>query len=219
MNALSKKSKEIQYNFLNGNYTLKDIEPFLFESKEIESNFDYNDYIDLLSINFNKNENRYNAITLIEKNINMKEYETWRINRIFNNIIEKGDNYSDSIELLYNLYCKGYYFLEKLGLKYGLVLSYPKEHNFNKNIAELSKKEQKNLSDKLYPEIITEVEFIKNLITTNKIILTGKLNENNYYMYIDNMNEEERERVQFYENKKKKENRFWNFLRKIIKIN
>ncbi|WP_246834168.1 hypothetical protein [Leptospira bourretii] len=148
----------------------------------------------------------------------MKEYETWRINRIFNNITKKGDNYSDSIELLYDLYCKGYYFLEKLGLKYGLVLCYPKEYNYNKNIAELSKKEQNNLSDKLYPEIITEVEFVKNLITNNKIILTGKLNKNNYYMYIDNMNEEERERVQFYENEKK-ENKFWNFLRKIIKIN
>ncbi|EKR62284.1 hypothetical protein LEP1GSC036_1605 [Leptospira weilii str. 2006001853] len=98
------------FSFIVGNLSLQEFEAFLYGSKEIENAFKYDDYIELLSLNFNKNSNRYEAFKIIEKNVDMSEYEVWRLNKIFNSIINKEKNYPQLIASLYDLYCKGYFF-------------------------------------------------------------------------------------------------------------
>nr|WP_235594839.1 hypothetical protein [Leptospira interrogans] len=105
---------------------MQEFEIFLYESKEIENTFKYDEYIELLSLNFSKRSNRHEAFKIIEKNIDMSEYEVWRLNKIFNSIVHREENYPQLIASLYDLYCKGYYFLNILGLDFGLHLTYPR---------------------------------------------------------------------------------------------
>ncbi|WP_210410113.1 hypothetical protein [Leptospira selangorensis] len=196
MNNIPKTAKETIFSFIVGDIPLSEFETFLYESKEIEDSFKYDDYIELISLDFRKNHNRYEAIKIIEKNIDISEYEVWRLNKTFNNIIVKGKGYPLSIAFLYDLYCKGYYFLQKLGLEYGLLLDYPSEYGY-KNLSELSESEQFRLADVFYPEIVYHVKLIRKSIEDGKILVTGKLDDYNNYIYIDNRNEEERIQSEF----------------------
>ncbi|EMJ55087.1 hypothetical protein LEP1GSC111_3685 [Leptospira interrogans str. UT126] len=211
MNNLSELTKEIIFTFLFGNLSLQEFEIFLYESKEIENTFKYDEYIELLSLNFSKRSNRHEAFKIIEKNIDMSEYEVWRLNKIFNSIVHREENYPQLIASLYDLYCKGYYFLNILRLDFGLHLTYPREYNYDKNISELIKSEQIKLANALYPEIIYHVHLIQRFLNDKKIIVTGKLNDFNNYEYIDNRNEEEKAQTEYsnIENKRK----WWQFWR------
>ncbi|QOI53296.1 hypothetical protein [Leptospira interrogans] len=211
MNNLSELTKEIIFTFLFGNLSLQEFEIFLYESKEIENTFKYDEYIELLSLNFSKRSNRHEAFKIIEKNIDMSEYEVWRLNKIFNSIVHREENYPQLIASLYDLYCKGYYFLNILGLDFGLHLTYPREYNYDKNISELIKSEQIKLANALYPEIIYHVHLIQRFLNDKKIIVTGKLNDFNNYEYIDNRNEGEKAQTEYrnIENKRK----WWQFWR------
>ncbi|PJZ43753.1 hypothetical protein [Leptospira brenneri] len=209
MIELQKDTKELIFNFLVGNISLLEFEIFLSASKEIESNFQHDDYIELLSLNYNKRENKYEASKLIERNIDLSEYEAWKLNEILNNIIHKGDNYPKSIASLYDLYCKGYNFLAILGLSFGLQLLCPREYNYEKNLAELSKEEQESLANSLYPEIIYHAQLIQDFISNKKLILLGLSDEDNHYEYFDYRNSEERARTEFGKIEAKK--RWWQF--------
>ncbi|TGL31307.1 hypothetical protein EHQ52_15325 [Leptospira koniambonensis] len=197
MNNLPNSTKEKIFSFLIGDISLIEFEAFLYESKEIENCFKYDDYIELISLNFNKTNNRYEAFKIIEGNIDISEFVVWKLNKTLNNILNKGKQYPESIVSLYDLYCKGYYFLEKLGLMYGNALDYPKEYDYDKNISELSELEQMKLADAFYPEIIPAVQLVQQFIKDKKIILTGKLGSLDRYEYIDNRNDEERIQTEF----------------------
>lgn len=197
MSNLPESTKEMIFSFIVGNLSLQEFEAFLYGSKEIENAFKYDDYIELLSLNFNKNSNRYEAFKIIEKNVDMSEYEVWRLNKIFNSIVNKEKNYPQLIASLYDLYCKGYSFLQILGLGYGLNLTCPREYNYDKHISDLIEPEQIKLANALYPEIVFHVHLIQKFINDKKIIITGKLDDFNNYEYIDNRNEEEKAQTEF----------------------
>ncbi|EMO78644.1 hypothetical protein ORQ95_11975 [Leptospira kirschneri] len=209
MSNLPEQTKGMIFTFLFGDLSLCEFETFLYGSKEIENTFKYDDYIELLSLNFSKKSNRYEAFKLIEKNIDMAEYEVWRLHKILNGIVNKEENYPQLIASLYDLYCKGYYFLNILGISFGLNLMSPREYNYDKNISELIKSEQIKLANALYPEIIYHVNLIQNFLKDKKIIVTGKLDDSNNYEYIDNRTEVEKAQTEFrnIENKKS----WWQF--------
>lgn len=170
---LSGDSKTILFKFLSKQISLEEMEPYLYQTEEIELNFNYDDFIELLSLNVKKNESNYTAVTLIKKNIILSEYETWRLNSLFDTIKNKTEFYPDHIVTLYHLYNEGYTFLEKLGLEFGLTLFCPLEFDYNLYYYELSQTKQNQLADHLYPHILKEVQKVQTFLLEKKQNLIG----------------------------------------------
>ncbi len=193
MNKFKQKTKDIIFSFFMGGMSSKEFELFIYKTKEVKNGFSENDYLNLISINFNKESARREACKIIEKNIDRSEYETWKVNNIFNIIINKSKNYPQCIAALYGLYCNGYYFMQNLGINYGLPITLPKKYNFDKYLSELDASEQIELAAIFYPSVIEEVKKVQNFIRNKKIILTGESNELGYhYEYIDKRSDEEK---------------------------
>ncbi len=209
MIKLPQEIKERLFNFLLGNISLKEFEAFLSNSKDIEKKFKKDDYFELISLNYNNKNSKHEARKIIEKNIDMSEYEMWKINNILNNIKNKTNNYPECIASLYDLYSGGYYFMENLGLGYGLRLSSTKKYNYDKNFSELDKSEQIKVADKLYPDIMPDILLMQDFLQTKKIILTGKINEFGNYEFLDNRTEKEKVQTEIKKVEIKK--KWWQF--------
>jgi hypothetical protein len=93
----------------------------------------------------------------------------------------------------YNLYCKGYIFLDNLGLGYGLRVKVPGINNYYETWADLTEKEQLNLMNSFYPCLDTEIKKVIAWIDTGKVVLTGIKDEYNRFEYIDNRIESEKQ--------------------------
>lgn len=78
------------------------------------------------------------------------------------------------------------YFLETLGLGYGLYCQVPPSNYRANSWDELSDKDKKELIDGFYPKIIEDIKEVIKLIENKEIILTGTKNHMNRWEYIDN---------------------------------
>jgi hypothetical protein len=91
----------------------------------------------------------------------------------------------------YDLYCKGYYFLDNLGLGYGLAVEVP--YSQADSWEELTPEQQQTLLNDFYPDIKHEIKKVIGWLDAGKVILTGVQDEYQHYEYIDNRTEEEKQ--------------------------
>ena len=93
----------------------------------------------------------------------------------------------------YDLYCKGYNFLQDLGLEIGLAVEVPRVNNTTADTwDELTTEQQKELLNSFSPELEDYIEQVIYWLETKKIILTGEQDEIGHYDYEDLRTEEER---------------------------
>jgi hypothetical protein len=85
----------------------------------------------------------------------------------------------------YDLYCDGYYFLDDLGLGYGLMFTVPPS-KFQVDTWDKLRLDQKSeYINELFPKIEKEVLKVKDWIANGKIVLTSEKDELNRYCYSD----------------------------------
>ena len=170
---LPKHIRKTFYDLVMGDLPLDSFEQWLYEShEEIEHLINPNDYLDLISFNFRKKYAAHDLNRLIEKYVDFAEFDSLRLLGILH---KAKDRNTPKLHLviteLYDLYCGGYYFLRTLGLMYGLVVASPyPTYDWDK----LTETEQNKLLDKLYPEIIDEIESVIMLLESKTIVVLGK---------------------------------------------
>ena len=93
----------------------------------------------------------------------------------------------------YNLYCKGYGFLQELGLNYGLSVEVPRVANTTADTwEELTVEQQQALLDSFSPELEKEIDRVVDWLMSNKIILAGAKDNMGHYIYNDLRTQKER---------------------------
>lgn len=93
----------------------------------------------------------------------------------------------------YDLYCKGYNFLQDLGLGIGIAVEVPGVNNISADTwEELTTEQQKELLVSFSPELENCIEQIIYWLEAKKIILTGEQDEIGHYEYKDLRTEEEK---------------------------
>jgi len=214
MKEISEHTELKFYEVLKHKISIQDFEQWVYETKELESELPEDTYTDLISLNY-RDKYAYNELgKIVEPFIDNGKFEIKRISKYLKSIINRDEKCAESIEMTYDLYCSGYAFLRRLGLTYGLLISCPPAGNYQKSWNEITKAEQDELLDKLYPEIIIDAKNALEWINKGKIIIKDTVNELGDYEYDDFRNQEEInqgeiEVIDLDKNKKKKGWKFW----------
>ena len=95
----------------------------------------------------------------------------------------------------YDLYCKGYNFMDNLGLGYGLAVEVP--YSQANSWYDLTIEQKNQLLDSFYPAIETEIQKVISWLDNGKVLLTGIKDNYNHFEYIDNRSDEEKKATAF----------------------
>ena len=121
---------------------------------------------------------------------------------------EKDEDTGEILRSFYDMYCNGYYFLQDIGLGYGLACEVPLNSGVN-SWEELDEKGKIELVNSFYPQIIGHIERVLEWIEDKKIILTGKKNNLDHWEFIDYRNSDEQKSLIIVEPKSQVEKKKW----------
>lgn len=168
------------HQVLTKKISLHSFEQWLYKDNVLESR-NPNLYLELISFDYSSEDGFYDSFA---KYVHFHKFEADRIKEYLNSIIDRDENCGNAIWVMYELYCQGYEFLQKLGLIYGLCLvdcSYP---------ASLVD-ESANIIDKLYPSIIEDAKNVLNWLEEGKIVFKSQDNGYGIFEYEDFRSEAE----------------------------
>lgn len=186
MTMLPQNIKEQFFKTIKGDISLLDFEQWLYDNKEIEKHLDSDDYLNLISINFKNGRAKYDLWKFLKKYIGLEEFEKYKMLELLNEAKQKTEQLPYILMEFYDLYCKGYSFIQDLGLGIGLAVEVPRVNNTTVNTwDELTTEQQKELLDSFSPELEDCIEKAINWFETKKIILTGEQNDLGHYEYQD----------------------------------
>lgn len=181
------------YNTIIGKIKIQDLEKWIYSNKEIESILSEDDYLELISFNYKGRGAKYELVNLLsEKYVDLGEYEKWKILNKLNIALKSDKRLPDILRAFYDLYRRGYTFLDDLGLGYGLTVEVPLSGNYKAETwEEMPEKEQSELLASFYPQLDLDIKRTIAWLEEGKIILTGKKDEMGHYEYKDLRTEEE----------------------------
>lgn len=193
MKTLPQDIQRVFYETLKGDKSIFDFERWLYANKELEACLDAGDYLDLISLNFKKSGAKYELWQLLKKHVDPGDFEKYKMLGLLYEAKQRTDKLPHILMQFYDLYCKGYDFLQDLGLGIGLTVVSPSLNNTNANSwDELTAKQQKELLDGFSPELEMCLEKAIRWLETGQITLTGQQNDNLRFDYADLRSEEEK---------------------------
>jgi len=183
--VLPENIKEIFFQTLYGSKSILEFEAWLYKDEQLEGILSPENYLDLISYGYKGEAAKYGLYKLLENLIDKGEYETWKLLHLLRKALKRNDELPEILMTFYDLYCKGYTFLDILGSGYGLAVEVP--YQFDKESwDELTAEQQQGLLNSFYPDIENEIVKVIGLIERRQIVLTGVRGEYNHYEYIDN---------------------------------
>jgi len=185
--------EEKTYKLISREVEISNFEKWVYTEKELENLLTYDDYLELISLSYTTPSTLYEAEKILKKYIKIEKYHEWYLRRNLQKIIERQDNVHKYISQTYDMYCNGYYFLENLGLGYGLSIEVPPSYYNAQSWEDLKYLEQERLINSFYPAIRQEAKRVIYWLDSKKIVLTGHSGEYQGIEYEDNRTVEEKE--------------------------
>jgi hypothetical protein len=183
------------FELVENNISLKEFENWVYNSRFLEHELNENEYLDLISLNYNTPSCIYELGKILTDKIDKGKFEKKRMCKILNSIADRDGSEAKNLILCYDLYCKGYAFLQDLGLGIGLFLEVPSGGEYKAEYWDkLTLIEKNKLLGSAYPKAKELAIELIQWINEDKIKFLGKQDEIlNYWEYIDNRNNEEKE--------------------------
>lgn len=180
------------FKFLHREMPLEEFEQWVYATKDLEEIFSKEDYGELLSVDYSKNSNRYDVIKLVTGYINEGEYETWKLKKLLNAVINNNGDLQQVFVDFYDLYCDGYRFLDNLGLGYGLSVVVPPSEYSSDSWEKLSEQEKKRLLASFFPGALNEVKRVLSWLKDGTIVILNEQDGLGHFKYLDQRSEEEK---------------------------
>lgn len=171
------------YQVLIKKISLRSFEQWLYENNILESG-NPELYLELISFDYSSQDSYKSFYNNFAKYVNFNKFEADRIKEYLTSIIDRDENSTDAILKIYDLYCNGYGFLQKLGLLYGLCIidnSYPV----------IPKNGYSSIVDKFYPNIIYDTKNVIRWLDEEKIVFKNEDNGWGQFEYDDFRSEAE----------------------------
>lgn len=175
------------YTFLLGQVEVEEIEQWIYDREEsLKETLSDDDHLALLSLDYRQPDAAYEVRKIITNYIDLGHSETLKLLKVLKSIVARDAGAYDSVLATYDLYCDGYYFLDNLGLGYGLTLV---DHDDEK--PSTSEKETKLAA--LYPKVVPEAERVIAWLKERRIIPTGETDDDLGRLgFVDHRTEEEK---------------------------
>lgn len=171
---------------MQGNLSIQEFENWVYNSNWLENQLNEHEYTELISLNFEAPDSKYEIGKVLNDRVDHGKFETVKMLQLLDSIIDRDGQEGESLSLMYSLYCKGYFFLEDLGLDIGLYIAIPPSNYRVEYFHELSEEKQKELLDSVYPSAKEIAGELKNCLLSGTLTLTGeKDEERGYWQYID----------------------------------
>ena len=182
--------EEYCYNLLYNNLSIKIFESWVYGSIELKGLLSDDDYLEIISINYRKEEkSKYETYNILKKYIDLGKIETKRILSLLYKSLKSRNDLPIVLMEIYHLYCNGYYFFNDIGLGYGLHCVVPPNNFKGDSWEKLTEQEKTALINSFFPDIIDDINRAIEWLENKKIILNGI--ENEKYIYTDMRNEED----------------------------
>ena len=187
--------QEIFFDALSGDKSLLEFEEWLYKDKRLEAILSQEDYLELISYGYKSDTAKKWLFPLFEKHIDKGEFEKRRIRNLLTKALNRDKDLPHILMTFYDMYCKGYYFMDNLGLGYGLAVAVP--YSQANSWSELTIEQKNKLLDSFYPAIETEISKVISWLDNGKVVLTGIKDENDHFEYLDNRTGEEKKPTAF----------------------
>lgn len=184
--------KEKFFRTIKGDISLADFEKWVYKSNNLETVLDSDDYLSIISLDYKKSGAKYELFNILKRLVDLGEFETYKMLELLNKAKQKDERFPFVLMEFYNLYCKGYIFLQDLGLGYGLMVQVPPSKYSKDNWNDLREDEKQDLIDSFYPEIDEVIQRVIDWLTNKRIVLTGEQDEIGHYYYQDFRTEDEK---------------------------
>ncbi|MEJ5963777.1 hypothetical protein [Pedobacter immunditicola] len=186
MQPLSKDIKTYFFQTIIEEIPLLEFEEWLYKNNELETLLRSDDYLELISLDFNKKGAKYELNHLLTGLIDPAEFETFKMLNLLEKTSKKTKELPFLLMQFYDLYCKGYSFVEVLGLTYGHAVEVPLVKNSSANSwNELTAAQQAKLLSDFSPGLEAEIERVTQWLTSKQIVLTGEQDLYGHFVYID----------------------------------
>jgi hypothetical protein len=180
------------FDLMGEKISIKEFEKWVYETKWLESELTEDEYIDLISLNYGTSSSKYEIGKILNERFDEGKFESVKMVELLTSIIERDGKEGESLTRMYDLYCRGYYFLEDLGLGIGLFIEVPNKYGVE-YYHELNDSQKKELVNSVYPSAKEIAIELKNWILKGDLKLTGEREvELNRWQYIDNRTEEDK---------------------------
>lgn len=174
------------YQFYESKVSIDVFEQWVYNNTaEIENQLSEEDLIIIIGHNFKSKFTKQEFFSTINHLIDWSDYETQRIRNLLIEIIDKKENFGQSLMATYDLYCQGYDFFKELAFDGLDLLNRP--HLGYDYFEKLDKKAQNQLVDKIHPRVSPLASEVLYWINLKEIKLTGqKKGVYQRYEYFDN---------------------------------
>lgn len=180
------------FNLIENKISVKEFENWVYHSKWLEEELEEEEYIDLISFNYGAPGSKYEIGKILKDRFDEGKFEAVKMIELLNSIIERDGKEGESLTRMYDLYCRGYYFLEDLGLGIGLLIEVPHKYGVE-YYHELNEIQKKAIVDIVYPSAKELAIELKNWVLNGDLKLTGEREpELNRWQYIDNRTKEDK---------------------------
>ena len=165
------------YDTILEKVNLEDFESWVYSDKELELLLSEDEYLELISFNYKKNGSKYELVNLLSKKyVDLGEYEKWKMLNLLYAAKNRDERLPDILRQFYNLYCRGYNFLNDLGLGYGLTVDVPPSSKYKAETwEEMSETEKRELIESFYPQLQSDIERTMSWIENGKFFFQEKL--------------------------------------------
>jgi hypothetical protein len=186
MTELPNPVKQTFFKFMHGKTDIEEFEQWVYTSKELEASIPEEAYTDLISFSYNQQAARYELFKLVKQLVDLGEFEAFKLILLLKEAKLRTPNLLSILEQFYELNCHGYYFLDTLGLGYGLSMVYMPEPYLGRHWKSLDSEELKVVIENISLTLENEIDKVLGWLESGKIILTGVQDELNHYQYNDN---------------------------------
>ena len=149
----------------------KELEDWVYSTKDLKMQLGANDYLELISIDFRESSARFFAEKIFRKHISADQFLNWSLSKMLERITKRADHVDDDLREIYYLYCTGYSFLQKLAMDFGITIVAPPPSYGEWE--DLSDADQAILLDGLYPEVVEHAKNALNSLALGKIAFSG----------------------------------------------
>lgn len=108
------------FRFLAGELPIKEFEQWIYSTPQIEDYLGESAYLEFISFHFQQPAANLELTKLVFKYVSPGKFYNWQVKRLLESLLNGTLDSVDIFEKLYDMYIKGYYFLQNIGIQYVL---------------------------------------------------------------------------------------------------